>query len=70
MSRSQGCPRITGKVLLLYMSMITKVAGVDTPCVVRAIIVNMPRGITGASFAICCTNCVFLGGGISKCFRK
>ena len=52
MSCYQGLPRITGKLLLSGISIITKVAGVDTLWVVMAMIDGIPRGVTGASFAI------------------
>ena len=49
MSRSHGLPRMMGKLLLLGISMTTKVAGIDTPWVVMPMVVRIPKGVTGSS---------------------
>lgn len=70
MSLNQGRPRISRKLLLSGMSMMTKVAGADTAWVVMATVANMPNGVTGGSFAIRKMNLAFFGWDIPRYFCK
>lgn len=59
-----------GKFVLMGISTITEVMGVDTPWVVMSMVVSIPSSVTEASSAIRKMNLLFKGGGSPNYFGK